>query len=89
MIERRQIRCAVPGSITDQKLMFEQQRLCRYGARASRAEQRRDGDQQVNGEDEDFAHGANGTITARWRKTARRGRIASHYEFASHRRKVP
>ena len=33
----------------------------------------------------DFAHGANGTITASSRKTARRDRTASHYEFASHR----
>ena len=48
-IERRQIRCALPGSIADQKLMFEQKRLCRDGACAARAEQLRDGDQQVDG----------------------------------------
>jgi hypothetical protein len=40
----------------------------------------------VDGEDEEFAHGANGTITAGNCKTARRGRIASHYEFAIHKR---
>ena len=39
----------------------------------------------VNSEDEDFAHTANGTITAGAYKTARRRRIASHYEFALHR----
>jgi hypothetical protein len=48
-IEGRQIRCALPGSIADQKLMFEQKRLCGDGACAARAEQLRDGDQQVDG----------------------------------------
>jgi hypothetical protein len=65
--------------------MFEQKRLCGYGAYAARWEQLRDGDQQVHGKDEEFAHGANGTITTSTCKTARRRRIASHYEFASHR----
>jgi hypothetical protein len=48
-IEGRQIRCALPGSIADQKLMFEQKRLCGDGACTARAEQLRDGDQQVDG----------------------------------------
>ena len=39
----------------------------------------------MDGEDEEFAHGANGTITASACKTARRGRIASNYEFATDR----
>ena len=38
----------------------------------------------MNGEDEEFAHGANGSIPASVCKTARRGGIASHYEFATH-----
>jgi hypothetical protein len=84
-IERRQIRCAHPGSITDQKLMFEQKRFCGDGVRAATAEQLRHDDQQVDGQDEDVVHGANGTITIDRCKTARRGWIASHYEFASHR----
>jgi hypothetical protein len=36
----------------------------------------------VDGEDEQVAHKAKGTITTGMCKTARRGRIASHYEFA-------
>jgi hypothetical protein len=48
-IEGRQIWCALPGSIADQKLMFEQKRLCGDRACAARAEQLRDGDQQVDG----------------------------------------
>jgi hypothetical protein len=39
----------------------------------------------VDGKDEDVAHRANRTITAGTCKTARRVRIASHYEFATHR----
>ena len=52
--------------------MLEQQGLCGDGTYATWAEQLREGDQQVDGEDEQFAHGANGTMTASARKTARR-----------------
>jgi len=67
--------------------MFEQERLRGDGAYATGAEQLCAGDHQVHGEDEDFAHRANGTITAGAFKTARRRRIASHYEFAPTGRK--
>ena len=36
-IERGQVRRAPPGSITDQKLMFEQKRLCGDGTQTTRA----------------------------------------------------
>ena len=55
-IERGQIRSALPGSIADQQLMLEKKRLGAYGARAARTHQFRHGDEQVDGEDEDFAH---------------------------------
>ena len=74
-IERGQIRRALPGSITDQKLMFEQKRLCGDGTYATWAEQLREGDQQVDGEDEEFAHGANRTMTVSACKTAPHRRI--------------
>src|SRR5438132_169492 len=83
-IKGRQIRCSLPGSMANQKLVFEQERLRGDGAYATGAEQLCAGDHQVNGEDEDFAHRANGTIPAGAFKTARRRRIASHYEFAPH-----
>jgi hypothetical protein len=73
------------GSIGDQKLMFEQKRLCRNGAYATWPEQLREGDQQVDGEDEEFTHGANATMIASTRKTAQHRRIPSYYEFATHR----
>ena len=38
----------------------------------------------MDGEDEELAHEANGTIAANRCKTARHGRITSHYEFAPH-----
>ena len=65
--------------------MFEQKRLCGDGAYAARAEQLCAGDQQVDGQDDEIAHRANGTIATSGGKTAQRGRIASHYEFAPHR----
>jgi hypothetical protein len=49
------------------------------------AKELRKGGQQVDGKDEDFTHRANRTITAGTRKTARRVRIASHHEFATHK----
>jgi hypothetical protein len=42
----------------------------------------------VDGKDEDFTHRANRAITAGTCKTARRGRVASHCEFATHRRRI-
>ena len=56
-IEGGQIRRALSGAIADQQLMLEQQRFCGDGTYATRAEQLREGDQQVDGEDEEFAHG--------------------------------
>jgi hypothetical protein len=52
---------------------------------AAEAKELREGDQQVDGKDEDITHRANRTITAGTCKTARRARIASHCEFATHR----
>ena len=51
---------------------------------ATGAKELRKGDQQVDGKDEDFTHWADRTITAGTRKTARRVRIDSHCEFATH-----
>jgi hypothetical protein len=65
--------------------MLEQKRFCGRGAYTARAEQLREGHEEVDEEDEEFAHLANSTITASPCKAARRGRIASRYEFASHR----
>jgi hypothetical protein len=63
----------------------EQQGLGSDGADATGAEEFRNGDQQVDGKDEDFSYRANPTITAGTCMTARRVRVASHCEFATHR----
>jgi len=73
------------GAIADEQLLLEQQRLGGDGADAAGAKELRKGDQQVDGKDEDVSHRANRTITAGTCKTARRVRIASHWEFATHR----
>jgi hypothetical protein len=76
----------LPGAITDEQLVLEQQGLGGDGADAAGAKELREGDQQVDGKDEEFTHRANRTITAGTRKTARGARIASHWEFATHKR---
>jgi hypothetical protein len=74
----------LPGAIADEQLVLEQQGLGGDGADAAGAKEPRDGDQQVDGKDEDFSNRANRTITAGTCKTARRVRVASHCEFATH-----
>ena len=63
--------------------MLEQQRLCPDGANATRAEAFHEDDQQVDGEDEECAHGTSATKIAKVRKTAPRRRIPSYCEFAT------
>ena len=63
--------------------MPEHQGLCGDGTYATWAQQLREGDQQVDGQDEEVAHRANATMPAVPRKTARRRRIPSYYEFAT------
>jgi hypothetical protein len=61
--------------------VLEQQGLGGDGTDATGAKELRDGDQPVDGKDEDFTHRANRTMTASACKTVRRARIASHYEI--------
>jgi hypothetical protein len=65
--------------------MFEQKRLCGDGSYTTWAEELREGDEQVNGEDEEFAHAANAITTAIASNTAQHRRISSYCEFATHR----
>jgi hypothetical protein len=54
-------------------LVLQQQRLCGDGTDATWAEQLREGDEEVDRGDEEFAHVANATILAGDCKTARNG----------------
>jgi len=83
-IDGREIGRPLPGAITDEQLVLEQQGLGGDGAHSTGAKELRKGDQQVDGKDEDFTHRANRTIAAGTCKTARRVRIPSHCEFATH-----
>lgn len=68
-IERGQIRGALSGAIADQKLMLEQQRFRGDGADATRAEEFREGDKQVDRQEEQIAHESNVITAANLRKT--------------------
>jgi hypothetical protein len=83
-VEAGQIRRALSGTIDDHELMLEQQRFCGDGASATRAEEFRDDDEQMDYQEEQIAHQVNRTMTASARKAARRRRIPSYYEFATH-----
>jgi len=76
-IGRSEIGRSLPGAIADGQLVLEQQGLGGDGADATGAEELRNGDQQVDGKDEDFSHRANRTITAGTCKTARRARCVT------------
>jgi hypothetical protein len=80
-----EIRSAMAGAIADEQLMLQQQRHRGDGAHAPWADEFRQGDQQVDGENEEGAHVANRITTAVPRKTAWRGRIPLCCEFATHR----
>ena len=62
--------------------MFEQKGFCGDGTDTTWAEQLCDGDQQVDGQDEEVAHAAHRSMTATGRQTAPHGRIPSYFEFA-------
>jgi len=68
-----QIRGALSAAIADHELMFEKQGLRGEGADATRTEESREGDKQMDRQEEQIAHGSNVTTPANPRKTARQG----------------
>jgi hypothetical protein len=58
--------------------MFEEKRFRGDGAYTTWAEQLRESDEQVDGQDEQISHGANRNIVNVPRKTAPRRRIRSY-----------
>ena len=59
--------------------MLEQQRFRGDGADATGAEEFREGDEQVNREEKQFAHGCNAITPAVLRKTARKRELALRF----------
>ena len=73
--KRAEIGRALSGSIADQQLMLEKQGLCSDGAGATWVKEFRESDDQMNDEDEQFAHGANATTIGLAGKTAQKARF--------------
>ena len=68
-VEAGQIPRALSGTVNDHELMLEQQRFRGDSACATRAEEFRDGDEQVYYQEEQIAHQSNSTMTAGTHKT--------------------
>jgi hypothetical protein len=69
-IERSEIRRTLSGAIADQELVFQQHRLSGHPALAARAEQFREGDQQMDRQEERIGHELQVVTPAILRKTA-------------------
>jgi hypothetical protein len=74
-IEHGEIRRTLSGAIADQELMFEQERFSCDLARAARAEEFREGDEQMDRQEEQIAHELKIIMPANLRKTAPRRRF--------------
>ena len=59
--------------------MFEKERLCGDGPYATRAKELCESDDQVNGEEESFAHGVNATTAGVARKTTKKPGIERQF----------
>src|SRR6266851_3671737 len=69
-IERGEIRRPLSGAIADQELMLEQERLSGDPARAARAEEFREGNEQMDRQEEQIAHELKIITPANLHKTA-------------------
>ena len=68
----------MPGAIADKQLVLQRQRFCDDGADATATEELCEGDKQIDGKDDEVAHGANRIMAGRANKTAPLGRIPSY-----------
>ena len=75
-IEGGEIRGALARAIGDQQLVLEEQRLGGDGACTTSAHEFGDGDDKVNREDEEVAHGANASTASIESKTAQHAPLA-------------
>src|ERR1700741_4761085 len=69
-IEHGEIRRTLSGAIADQELMFEQERFSYDLARAARAEEFREGHEQMDRQEEQVAHELETILPANLHKTA-------------------
>src|ERR1700747_1923400 len=69
-IEHGEIRRTLSGAIADQELMFEQERFSSDPARSARAEEFREGHEQMDHQEEQIAHELETILPATLHKTA-------------------
>src|ERR1700751_2229417 len=69
-IEHGEIRRTLSGAIADQELMFEQERFSYDLARSARAEEFREGHEQMDRQEEQIAHELETILPATLHKTA-------------------
>src|ERR1700752_4791105 len=69
-IEHGEIRRTLSGAIADQELMFEQERFSYDLARSARAEEFREGHEQMDRQEEQIAHELETILPANLHKTA-------------------
>ena len=74
-IEHGEIRRTLSGAIADQELMFEQERFSYDLARSARAEEFREGHEQMDRQEEQIAHELETILPANLHKTAPRRRF--------------
>jgi len=77
-IEGGQVRGSLSGAIADDKLLLEQQGFRGERADAARAKHFGQGDEQVDGQEEQIAHEMHVITPAQLRKTAPQGLIGLH-----------
>ena len=70
-IERSEIWGALSGTIGDEQLLLEQQRLGGHSTGAARAEEFRESDKQVDHQEKQVAHESDVITSANLRKTVR------------------
>jgi hypothetical protein len=74
-IEHGEIRRTLSGAIANQELMFEQERFSYDPARSARAEEFREGHEQMDRQEEQIAHELETIFPANLHKTAPRRRF--------------
>ncbi len=83
-IEHGEIRRALSGAIADQELMFEQERFSCDLARAARAEEFREGHEQMDRQEEQIAHELKLSCRPICARLHHSGDLCQSCQFATH-----
>src|SRR5580700_6516775 len=83
-IEHSEVRRTLSGAIADQELMFEQERFSCDLARAARAEEFREGDEQMDRQEEQIAHELKLSCRPIYARLHHSGDLCQSRQFATH-----